>query len=63
MENLDFLVMTSVVVLCFVAFFISTFKAFDTAASKNIPVANKRGIISRLLAYFQSLVNSQENNI
>ena len=57
MENLDFLIMTSVVVLCFIAFFISTFKAFDTSNSKNIPFSNKRGIISRFLAYFQSLVN------
>jgi hypothetical protein len=58
MKNLDFFIMTSVVVLCFVVFFISTFKAFETAADKEKPMTEKRGIISRFLAYFQSLVNN-----
>jgi len=55
MENLDLIIMTSIVVLCFIVFFISTFKAFENAADAKIPMATNRGIISRFLAYLQSL--------
>jgi hypothetical protein len=56
MENLDLIVMTSIVVLCFLFFFVSTFKAFENAADTKIPMSTNRGIISRFLAYLQSLV-------
>ena len=55
-KNLDILLFTAVVIICFISFFISTFKAFENIAIKDGNYAKKRGIISRLLAYFESLV-------
>jgi hypothetical protein len=56
MKNLDILIFTRVVILCFITFFISTFRAFESVNRKE-GSKNRRGIISRLLAYFQSLVS------
>lgn len=55
MENLDILIFTSVVIICFISFFISTFREFENLASKNDYLSKKRGMLSRLLAYFESL--------
>ena len=57
MKNLDILIFTGIVIVCFISFFISTFRAFDSLAAKNDYVSKKRGIISRFLAYLQSLVS------
>jgi CHASE3 domain sensor protein len=57
MKNLDILIFTGIVILCFITFFISTFKAFESIAKKDEYITEKRGIISRLLAYLQSLVS------
>jgi hypothetical protein len=57
MENLDILIFTSIVILCFVSFFVSTFREFENLASKKDYLSKKRGIISRLLAYLESLVS------
>jgi hypothetical protein len=57
MKNLDILLFTGVVLICFISFFVSTFKAFEKSSSDNDGLAKKRGIISRLLAYFESLVS------
>ncbi|MCX6171356.1 MAG: hypothetical protein NT048_00775 [Flavobacterium sp.] len=57
MKNLDILIFTSVVVFCFIAFFVSTFRAFENNAINKDYLANKRGIISRFLAYLESLVS------
>ena len=57
MENLDIIILNIVVILCFITFFISTFKAFENATKLDNERSEKRGVISRLLAYFQSLVN------
>lgn len=56
MENLDLILLTSVVILCFIAFFISTFNEFEKIKKKEVVTQNKRGIISRFLAYLESLV-------
>ena len=56
MENIELIILTIVVVLCFIAFFISTFNEFEKITSKDAVIQNKRGIISRFLAYLQSLV-------
>lgn len=56
MENLELIIMTVVVILCFVAFFISTFNEFEKVEKKNLTSENKRGILSRFLAYLESLV-------
>lgn len=55
MKNLDVLILTGVVILCFFAFFISTFKTFEKVSKQGVDKFEKRGIISRLLAYFESL--------
>ncbi len=57
MDKILIIVLNVVVVLCFVTFFISTFRAFEGAANKENPNSAKRGIISRFLTYLQSLVN------
>jgi hypothetical protein len=57
MENLDILIFTSVVIICFICFFVSTFKEFEKLATENDYLSKKRGILSRLLAYFESLVS------
>ena len=56
MKNLDIFIFTGVVIICVISFFISTFRAFEGVATKDNYQSNKRGIISRLLAYFESLV-------
>ncbi len=55
MKNLDIFVFTGVVVLCFITFFISTFKTFEKVEKFGVEKNSKRGIISRLLSYFESL--------
>ena len=57
MENIDIIILNVVVLLCFITFFISTFKAFESATKLDNERSEKRGIISRFLAYIQSLVN------
>ena len=56
MENIELILMTAVVILCFAAFFISTFNEFEKVEKKNLTSENSRGILSRLLAYLESLV-------
>lgn len=56
MENIELILMTIVVIFCFAAFFISTFNEFEKVKKKNPTDENKRGIISRFLAYLESLV-------
>lgn len=55
MENLDILIFTSIVIICFISFFVSTFREFENIAAKNDYLSKKSGILSRLLAYFESL--------
>jgi hypothetical protein len=55
MENLDLIVMTSDCRFMFLLFFVSTFKAFENAADAKNTLSTNRGIISRFLAYLQSL--------
>ena len=57
MKNLDIIVLNVIVIFCFITFFISTFRAFEGASKENSQEFEKRGIISRFLAYLQSLVN------
>ena len=57
MKNLDILIFTSIVVFCFIAFFVSTFRAFENNAINKDYLSNKRGIISRFIAYLESLVS------
>jgi hypothetical protein len=56
MENIELIVLTIVVILCFVAFFVSTFNEFEKIKKKDVVTQNKRGILSRFLAYLESLV-------
>lgn len=55
MKNLDIIILTGVVILCFLTFFISTFRAFEKVSKQGVDKFEKRGIISRFLAYFESL--------
>lgn len=57
MKNLDIILFTAVVIICFISFFISTFNAFENLSKKDDYLSKKRGIISRLLAYLESLVS------
>jgi high-affinity nickel permease len=57
MKNLDIIILNVIVIFCFITFFISTFRAFENVTKKENPKFEKRGIISRFLAYLQSLVN------
>ena len=57
MKNLDIIVLNIIVIFCFITFFISTFRAFESVAKQKDPKIEKRGIISRFLAYLQNLVN------
>jgi hypothetical protein len=57
MKNLDILLFTGVVIICFISFFISTFRAFEKIDAKDNIESKRRGIISRLLAYFESIVS------
>ena len=54
MKNLDVIILTGVVILCFLTFFISTFKTFEKVSKQGVDKFEKRGVISRLLAYFES---------
>lgn len=58
MENLDLIILNILVVICFIAFFISTFKAFEYAAKLDNPESNSRGFLSRLKDYFNSIFNN-----
>ncbi len=57
MKNLEILILTVIVIICFVSFFISTFREFEVLSTKNEFLPKKRGIISRFLAYLESLVS------
>ncbi len=57
MKNLDILIFTGIVLLCFISFFVSTFRVFEKNSIVKDALAKKRGIISRLLAYFESLLS------
>lgn len=57
MKNLDVLIFTGIVIICFISFFVSTFRAFENLAKDKNYLTEKRGIISRLLAYLESLVS------
>ena len=57
MENLDIIILNIIVIICFITFFVSTFTAFENAAKLDNPKINRPGIISRLFAYLQSLLN------
>ncbi|MBA4154208.1 hypothetical protein [Flavobacterium sp.] len=58
MENLDLILLTIVVIICFIAFFISTFKAFEYATKLDNPESQNEGILTRFLAYLQSIVKT-----
>ncbi len=57
MKNLDILIFTGIVLLCFISFFVSTFRVFEKNSIVKDAFAKKRGVISRLLAYFESLLS------
>lgn len=57
MENLDIIILNVFVIICFIAFFVSTFKAFENASKLDNPLNKNPGIISRFFTYLQSLVN------
>lgn len=57
MKSLDVLIFTAIVVLCFITFFISTFRVFEEISKDNDKTLNKKGIITRFLAYLESLVS------
>jgi hypothetical protein len=57
MKNLDILIFTVIVVFCFITFFISTFRTFEDISKNDGHISTKRGIISRFLAYLQSMVS------
>lgn len=57
MENLDIFIFNGIVIISFIAFFISTFRAFESANKSKEYLSNKPGIISRFLAYLESLVS------
>jgi high-affinity nickel permease len=57
MKNIDIIVLNGLVILCFITFFISTFRAFENKEKQTDAKIQQRGIISRFLAYLQSLVN------
>jgi hypothetical protein len=55
MENIDIIILNLVVIFCFITFFISTFRAFEKIDKEGVNRKDKRGIISRFLAYLESL--------
>lgn len=57
MENLDIIILNAIVIICFIAFFVSTFIAFENAKKLDNPKIERPGILSRLLTYLQSLLN------
>lgn len=56
MKNLDVIILTGIVIICFLTFFISTFITFEKVNKQGVDKFEKRGVISRLLAYFESLI-------
>ncbi len=56
MKNLDIIILTGIVILCFITLFISTFKTFDKINKQGTNELEQSGIISRLLNYFESLI-------
>jgi high-affinity nickel permease len=57
MRNIDIIILNGLVILCFATFFVSTFRAFENKEKQTDTKIKQRGIISRFLAYLQSLVN------
>jgi hypothetical protein len=57
MENLDIIILNIFVIICFIVFFVSTFKAFESATKLDKNKFEVQGIRSRLVAYLQSIVN------
>ena len=57
MKNLDIIILNVIVIFCFITFFVSTFRAFESVEKQNKPKLEKEGIISRFLTYLQSLIN------
>ncbi|MFM9825569.1 hypothetical protein [Flavobacterium sp.] len=55
MENIGIIILNIIVLGSFLAFFISTFRAFEKVEKKGVDFKDKQGIISRLLSYFESL--------
>ena len=55
MENLDIILLNIVVIIAFIAFFISTFIAYESAARLDNPNIERRGFISRCINYFKSI--------
>ncbi|WP_310381437.1 hypothetical protein [Flavobacterium sp.] len=55
MENIEIIILNVIVLFCFFAFFVSTFRAFEEVGKKGVDYKAKRGIISRILSYFESL--------
>lgn len=55
MENIEIIILNILVLGCFLAFFVSTFRAFENVEKKGVDYKEKRGVISRLLSYFESL--------
>jgi hypothetical protein len=56
MKNLDIIIFSFIVVCSFITFFISTFRAFENLEKKNDYLSQKKGIITRFLAYMENLV-------
>ena len=56
MKNLDILIFNGIVIIGFLTFFISTFRAFESTNKSKNYLSTKPGIISRFLAYLESLV-------
>jgi hypothetical protein len=56
MKNLDILIFNGIVILAFITFFISTFRIFEKTNKSENYISTKPGIISRFLAYLESLV-------
>ncbi|RAR46684.1 hypothetical protein [Flavobacterium lacus] len=58
MENLDLIILTIIAVVFFIAFFISTFKAYEYASKLDNPENEKQGIVARLIAYIESITEN-----
>ncbi|RDI50247.1 hypothetical protein IQ02_02671 [Flavobacterium glaciei] len=57
MKNLDILLFTGIVIICFISFIVSTFREFENLSKKDDYLSKKSGLISRILAYLASLVS------
>ena len=55
MKNLDIIIFTSLVIFCFITFIVSTFKTFEKINNDGFEKRGKRGIITRLFDYLESL--------